>query len=179
MIIEFYAKSDKDTIYNPTSHSYFNLCPSSNSILKHKLKINAEKYIPINSQYIPFGKLEWLKNTPFDFSSEKEIGKEIKSDNKQLKIGSGYDHCFVLNKNNLSAEISDVISGRKVIISTDQPAIHLYSGNHLKGKFMKNEGVCLETQHFSDSPNNLNFPTTLLKANKEFYTKTTYSFSLI
>lgn len=177
--IEFYAKSDKDTIYNPTSHSYFNLCPSNNSILKHKIKINAEKYIALNSQCLPIGKLENLKNTPFDFRSEKKIGKEIESNNKQIKIGNGYDHCFVLNRNNPHAEISDEVTGRKVIITTDQPGIQLYTGNHLKGTFMKNEGVCLETQHFPDSPNNINFPTTLLKAKKEYYTKTSYSFSLI
>ena len=94
--IEFYARSDKDTIYNPTSHSYFNLCPSNNSILKHKIKINAEKYIALNSQCLPIGKLENLKNTPFDFRSEKKIGKEIESNNKQIKIGNGYDHCFVI-----------------------------------------------------------------------------------
>ena len=181
-LIEFFAKSDKDTLFNPSSHSYFNLNPSNNSILKHKLKINSIKHIPLNSNYIPIGKLNESKHTPFDFSSKKEIGKEIGINNEQLKIGNGYDHCFVLNRDNdmeIAAELSDEVYGRKVTITTDQPGIQLYSGNHLKGKFKKNEGVCLETQHFPDSPNNKNFPTTVLKANEEYYTKTTYHFGII
>jgi aldose 1-epimerase len=180
LIIEICSKSDKDTIYNPTSHSYFNLNPSLSSILNHKLKINSTKYIPVNEECIPTGKQENSKNTPFDFSLEKEIGKEINNDNKQLRNGNGYDHCYVLNTNNhISAELSDQISGRKLMITTDQPGIQLYSGNHLRGKFIKNEGVCLEAQHFPDSPNNKTFPSTILKANEEYYTKTIYSFGII
>ena len=180
LIIEICGKSDKDTIYNPTSHSYFNLNPSQSSILNHKLKINSTKYIPVNEECIPTGKQENSKNTPFDFSLKKEIGKEINNDNEQLRNGNGYDHCYVLNTNNhISAELSDQISGRKLMITTDQPGIQLYSGNHLRGKFIKNEGVCLETQHFPDSPNNKTFPSTILKANEEYYTKTIYSFGII
>ena len=178
--IEFFANSDEDTIFNPTSHSYFNLNPSNNSILNHTLKINSNSYIPINSEFLPTGLIEKNKNTPFDFTYSREISKEINYINTQLKIANGYDHCFVLDKeSDIAAEIFDDISGRKLMISTDQPGIQLYTGNHLFGKFNKNEGLCLETQHFPDSPNNSNFPTTKLMANEKFYSKTIYLFDVI
>ncbi len=178
--IEFFANSDRDTIFNPTSHSYFNLNPKNHSILNHKLKINSNSYIPINSEFLPTGLIEKNKNTPFDFTYSREISKEINYINTQLKIANGYDHCFVLDKeSDIAAEIFDDISGRKLMISTDQPGIQLYTGNHLFGKFNKNEGLCLETQHFPDSPNNSNFPTTKLMANEKFYSKTIYLFDVI
>lgn len=178
--IEFFANSDRDTIFNPTSHSYFNLNPKNHSILNHKLKINSNSYIPINSEFLPTGLIEKNKNTPFDFTYSREINKEINYINTQLKIANGYDHCFVLDKeSDIAAEIFDDISGRKLMISTDQPGIQLYTGNHLFGKFNKNEGLCLETQHFPDSPNNSNFPTTKLMANEKFYSKTIYLFDVI
>ncbi len=178
--IEFFAKSDKDTIFNPTSHSYFNLAPTKNSILEHKLKINSDNFIPINNECIPNGSIKSVINTPFDFTKFKKINQEINSNHEQLKIGNGYDHCFVLNKNYAkAAELSSEASGRKLIISTDQPGIQFYSGNYLFGVFNKNQGLCLETQHFPDSPNNDNFPTTKLKANEEYYSETTYLFEII
>ena len=178
--IEFFAKSDKDTIFNPTSHSYFNLNPAKNSILEHKLKINSNNYIPINNECLPNGSIESVINTPFDFTKFKKIDKEINNDFEQLKIGKGYDHCFVLNKNSSkAAELSSEASGRKLIISTNQPGIQFYSGNHLSGFFNKNQGLCLETQHFPDSPNNDNFPTTKLIADKEYYSETIYFFDVI
>ena len=178
--IEFFAKSDKDTIFNPTSHSYFNLNPAKNSILEHKLKINSNNYIPINNECLPNGSIESVINTPFDFTKFKKIDKEINNDFEQLKIGKGYDHCFVLNKNSSkAAELSSEASGRKLIISTNQPGIQFYSGNHLSGFFNKNQGLCLETQHFPDSPNNDNFPTTKLIANEEYYSETIYFFDVI
>ena len=178
--IEFFANSDKHTIFNPTSHSYFNLNPSNNSILNHKLKISSIAYIPINNEFLPNGEINKVVNTPFDFNYSREIGEQINSDNKQLKIASGYDHCFVLEKeSDVAAEISEKISGRKLIIKTDQPGIQLYSGNHLSGSFTKNQGLCLETQHFPDSPNNNNFPSTKLKANHQYYSATCYVFSNI
>ena len=178
--IEFFAKSDKDTIFNPTSHSYFNLNPTKKSILEHKLKINSDNYIPINYECLPKGSIESVLNTPFDFTRFKKIDEEINNDYEQLKIGKGYDHCFVLNKNSsVAAELSSEASGRKLIISTNQPGIQFYSGNHLSGFFNKNQGLCLETQHFPDSPNNDNFPTTKLIANGEYYSETIYFFDVI
>ena len=178
--IEFFAKSDKDTIFNPTSHSYFNLNPTDNSILKHKLKINSDNYIPVNNEYLPDGSIESVINTPLDFTISKKIEEEINEDYEQLKTGKGYDHCFVLNKNSsVAAELSSEASGRKLIISTNQPGIQFYSGNHLSRFFNKNQGLCLETQHFPDSPNNDNFPTTKLMANEEYYSETIYLFDVI
>ena len=110
--IEFFAKSDKDTIFNPTSHSYFNLNPTKKSILEHKLKINSDNYIPINYECLPNGSIESVINTPFDFTRFKKIDEEINNDYEQLKIGKGYDHCFVLNKNS-----SENLSNIKVGIS--------------------------------------------------------------
>ena len=178
--IEFFAKSDKDTIFNPSSHSYFNLNPTKNSILEHKLKINSDNYIPINYECLPNGSIESVINTPFDFTRFKKIDEEINNNYEQLKIGKGYDHCFVLNKNSpIAAELSSEASGRKLIISTNQPGIQFYSGNHLSGFFNKNQGLCLETQHFPDSPNNDNFPSTKLIANEEYYSETIYLFDVI
>ena len=178
--IEFFAKSDKDTIFNPTSHSYFNLNPKDISILKHKLKINSDNYIPINNECLPDGSIESVINTPLDFTISKKVEEEINEDYDQLKTGKGYDHCFVLNKNSsIAAELSSEASGRKLIISTNQPGIQFYSGNHLSKFFNKNQGLCLETQHFPDSPNNDNFPTTKLMANEEYYSETIYLFDVI
>ena len=178
--IEFFAKSDKNTIFNPSSHSYFNLNPTKNSILEHKLKINSDNYIPINYECLPNGSIESVLNTPFDFTRFKKIDEKINNDYEQLKIGKGYDHCFIINKNSSkAAELSSEVSGRKLIISTNQPGIQFYSGNHLSGFFNKHQGLCLETQHFPDSPNNDNFPTTKLIADEEYYSETIYFFDVI
>lgn len=178
--IEFFANSDKDTIFNPTSHSYFNLNPSNNSILNHKIKINSNNFIPINNEFLPLGEIKNINNTPFDFTNSIEIGEQLNTDNKQLKIAKGYDHCFVLEKETeVAAEILNKISGRKLTISTTQPGIQLYTGNHLSGKFNQNQGLCLETQHFPDSPNNDKFPTTKLFAKGKYYSETTYVFDVI
>ena len=178
--IEFFANSDMDTIFNPTSHSYFNLNPTNNSILKHKLKINSNKYIAIDNDFLPAEINENIDETPFDFIMSKEIGKEINNNNQQLNICGGFDHCFILNKaGSYASELFDEISGRKLIISTDQPGIQFYSGNHLSGTFNKFQGLCLETQHFPDSPNNENFPSTILKANEGYYSYTKYKFTTI
>ena len=178
--IELFANSDKDTIFNPTSHSYFNLNPSNNSILNHTLKINSNNYIQIDNEFLPVDEIEKTINTPFDFTNTRKIGEQINYDNKQLKIAMGYDHCFVLKKETeIAAEISEKTSGRKLTISTNQPGVQLYTGNHLSGKFNQNQGLCLETQHFPDSPNNDKFPTTKLMAKEKYYSETTYLFDII
>ena len=177
--IEFFANSDKDTIFNPTSHSYFNLNPSNNSILNHTLKINANNYIPINYEFLPVGEIEKITNSPFDFTKPIKIGEQLNYDNQQLKIAKGYDHCYVLEKEKeIAVEISEKISGRKLTISTNQPGVQLYTGNHLEGKFKKNQGLCLETQNFPNAPNIKSFPSSELKANRNYYSKTIYHFKL-
>ena len=178
--IEFYAISDRDTIFNPTSHSYFNLNPRNKTIVKHRLKINSSKFLEIDNDYIPTGEFKNTASTPFDFLIEKIIGEDLNKNNNQLNIAKGYDHCFVLNKGQkIAAELSELESGRLIQIFTDQPGIQLYTGNHLKGVFSKNQGLCLETQHFPNSPNIKSFPSTIIKANTDYYSKTSYHFKLI
>ena len=179
--IEFYAKSDMDTIFNPTSHSYFNLNPSKNSILNHKLKINAKKFISVNEENMPIETFSDVNETPFDFINAKRVGADINKQEKQLTNCKGYDHCYVLNKSktNIAAELYDENSCRKLIIKTDQPGIQLYSGNFLKEKFNKYQGLCLETQNFPNSPNIEIFPSPILRKNKDYYSKTSYHFSTI
>ena len=129
---------------------------------------------------MPVGEIEKTINTPFDFTNTRKIGEQINYDNKQLKIAMGYDHCFVLKKETeIAAEISEKTSGRKLTISTNHPGVQLYTGNHLSEKFNKNQGLCLETQCFPNSPNNDNFPSTMLKANSQYYSTTSYIFSNI
>ena len=178
--IEFMAKSDKDTIFNPTSHSYFNLNPSKMSILDHELKINAKKYITINKKSLPKNDLKLVVDTAFDFNKSKKIKVDINKNDDQILNSEGYDHCFILDKNktNIAAELSENITGRKLIIKTDQPGIQLYTGNHLGGKFKKNQGLCLETQNFPNAPNVKSFPSSILKANRNYYSKTSYHFTL-
>ena len=178
--IEFMAISDKDTIFNPTSHSYFNLNPSKMSILDHELKINAKKYIPVNKKSLPKNNLKGVVDTAFDFNKSKKIKVDINKNDDQILNSKGYDHCFILDKNkmNIAAELSENITGRKLIIKTDQPGIQLYTGNHMGGKFKKNQGLCLETQNFPNAPNIKSFPSSVLKANRNYYSKTSYHFTL-
>ena len=178
--IEYSANTDKKTIINLTNHSYFNLTGEKENIDNHLLKINSKEYIPVNSNLIPIGQFENVANTPFDFNNYKSIGKEINSKNNQLSIGNGYDHCWVLNKKyneyGLSASLYDKISGRLIEIYSDQPGIQVYSGNYLSDPFIKRQGICLETQHYPDSPNQKKYPSTLLNPNEEYYSKTSFKF---
>ena len=178
--IEYSANTDKKTIINLTNHSYFNLTGEKENIDSHLLKINSKEYIPVDSNLIPIGQFENVANTPFDFNQYKPIGKEINATNNQLSIGNGYDHSWVLNKKynkyGLSASLYDKISGRLLEIYSDQPGIQVYSGNYQSDPFIKRQGICLETQHYPDSPNQKNYPSTLLNPNEEYYSKTSFKF---
>ena len=178
--IEFYARSDMDTVFNPTSHSYFNLNPKNKTILNHRLKINSNEFLDVDKSFIPKGGFKNVKSTPFDFRSEKVIGVDLNKNDEQLNITKGYDHCFILNKGQkIAAELSELETGRLIQIHTDQPGVQLYTGNHLSGFFSKNQGLCLENQHFPNSPNINSFPSTIIKANTDYYSKTSYHFKLI
>ena len=180
LYIEYSATTDKKTIINLTNHSYFNLTGEKEDIDDHLLKINSKEYIPVNNNLIPIGQFENVFNSPFDFNEYKPIGEEINSSNNQLYIGNGYDHCWVLNKKyneyGYSASLYDKNSGRLLEIYTDQPGIQVYSGNYLSDPFVKRQGVCLETQHYPDSPNQKKYPSTLLNPNEKFYSKTSFKF---
>lgn len=189
--IDYLATTDRPTILNLTHHSYFNLSGhGQGQILHHELKIDADSFLPIDSHLIPSGSLQSVVDTPFDFREFFKIGKRIDSDSEQLKIANGYDHCFVLKGQygvlRWVAEVRDLISGRQMEVLTTEPGLHLYTGNFLnerlgkaKKSYSKNFGFCLETQHYPNSPNQPDFPSTVLRPNEEFRSTTTYRFSTI
>ncbi len=188
LVIEYIAETDKDTILNLTNHSYFNLNGDGHdSILNHKLQINANSYTPINSECIPTGEIASVANSPFDFTTLHCIGDNILNDNKQLHFGNGYDHNFVLDNPKMELKkIAKLIGNESGIIMdvlTTEPGIQLYTGNGLNVKNGKNgdytprSAVCLETQHYPDSPNKPNFPTTVLKQGNTYKSTTIYKFA--
>jgi len=189
--IEYFAKTDKDTVYNPTNHSYFNLAGhASGSAMGHKLMINAKYFTPADNESIPYGNLLEVAGTPFDFTEPKVIGDRIADDYEQLRFGGGYDHNFVLDKEkgtvSKAAVLSDEASGRSMAVYTDLPGVQFYAGNFIvpqQGKdgasYAKRSGVCLETQYFPNSINEKNFDSPLLKAGTEFHSITKYVFSAI
>jgi aldose 1-epimerase len=188
--VEYSATTDKPTVFNPTHHSYFNLSGNfENTILDNELMIDADTYTPVDAGLITTGKLDKVENTPMDFRKPVKIGAGIDKDFEQLKFGKGYDHNWVLNNYNKQvrkvAELYEPKSGRLMEVSTDQPGIQFYSGNFLdgtaKGKkgilYKFRTGLCLETQHFPDSPNKPDFPTVRLNPGETYKHTTIYKFS--
>ena len=187
--IDYSAKTDKDTVLNLTNHSYFNLSGAgSATVLTHKVMIDADQYTPVNATLIPTGKLEKVAGTPFDFRKMMDIGARIGAKNEQLKLGKGYDHNFVLNHpgdvTRAAVRVEEPKSGRVLEVFTTQPGVQFYSGNFLTGKdrgigglYRHRSALCLETQHFPDSPNHPNFPSTVLHPGDEFHQTTIYKFS--
>jgi len=191
LIIDYSGESDKTTILNPTHHSYFNLSGDfTSTILEHQLMLNADYMTPVDEGLITTGELAKVENSPFDFRKLTVIGNNINSNDQQIKFGLGYDHNWVINNWDKSVkkvgELFEPVSGRLMEIFSDQPGIQFYSGNFLnstaKGKngfnYAYRTGLCLEAQHFPDSPNKPGFPSVTLEAGRQYKQKTIYKFSI-
>jgi len=189
VVVDYFATTDKATPINLSQHSYFNLAgDAKRDILGHQLRLAASRYTPVDSTLIPTGELASVEGTPFDFRTLTPIGARIGESNQQLTFGIGYDHNFVLDRETSglshAAQVVEPESGRVLDIFTDQPGIQFYSGNFLDGTitgkggrvYQHRYGFCLETQHFPDSPNHAEFPTTILRPGEEYKSRTVFRF---
>ncbi len=188
--IDYSATTDQDTVVNLTNHSYFNLAgQGEGDILAHRVAIYADRFTPVDAGLIPTGEQRSVAGTPFDFREPHPIGERINAPDAQVKLGRGYDHNFVLNGQagtlRPAARVTEAASGRVMEVLTTEPGIQFYTGNFLDGTlrgkagkvYHQRYGFCLETQHYPDSPNRPEFPSTVLKPGQRYQTTTVYRFS--
>ena len=189
LIVDYVATTDKATPINLTQHTYFNLQgEGAGNVLRHEIRLNAEHYTPVDKSLIPTGEILTVKGTPLDLTSPTAIGAHIDSTFDQMALARGYDHNYVINRTNdslqFAARVREPISGRVLEVYTTEPGIQFYTGNFLdgsiKGKqghvYQQRSGFCLETQHYPDSPNHSNFPSTILRPGTTFHSTTKYRF---
>lgn len=188
LTVDCRAATDADTHVNLTTHPYFDLSAGKDDTIEGQvLQLNARRFVEIDADLCPTGRLIETEGGPFDFSRPKPIGRDIESNDVQLKRADGYDHCFAVAGDGteglaLAAEASDAAGKRRLSVFTTQPGVQFYTGNFLSGKgkgriFNRRSGFCLETQHYPDSPNHPGFPSTLLSPGEEYHEKTVLQFS--
>jgi aldose 1-epimerase len=195
IVVRFHATTDRPTPVNLTQHSYFNLrgvAPEGGDVLQHVIAIDADRFVPIDAGLIPLGALAPVTGTPFDFRQPRPISERIEQPDKQLRHGTGYDHCWVLNRKDgghalqRAVHVREPDSGRVLELFTQEPGVQFYSGNFLDGSltgkggrnYEFRSGFCIEPQHFPDSPNQPSYPDTILRPGETYVTESRFKFSV-